>query len=87
MVIVVYFVFIFITLRGELKSILLQFMPEFFMPMFSSESFNSVWSTFRNLICFAFSEQVRKCSLCVCVCVCVEDLSFFLFHTFRAKDC
>jgi len=72
MVIVVYFVFIFITLRGEFNASCWNLCQSFFMPMFSSESFNIVQSTFRTLIYFAFISvnRLEKVLFCVCVCSC-----------------
>ena len=48
------FVFIFIILRGRSKKILLQFMPESVLPMFSSKSLSVSSVTFRSLIHFEF---------------------------------
>ena len=48
------FVFIFITLGGGSKKILLQFMSKSVLPMFSSKSFIVSGLTFRSLINFEF---------------------------------
>ena len=48
------FVFIFITLGGGYKKILLQFMSGCVQPMFSSKSFIVSSPIFRSLICFEF---------------------------------
>ena len=48
------FVFIFITLRGGSKKILLQFMSKSVLPMFSSKNFILSGLTFRSLIHFEF---------------------------------
>ena len=58
------FVFISITLGGGLKKILLQFMSESVLPMFSSMSFIVSDLTFRSLIYFEFIfvYGVRVCS-------------------------
>ena len=58
------FVFIFFTLGGELKKILLRFMSKSILPMFSSRSFIVFGLTFRSLIYFEFIfvYGVRKCS-------------------------
>ena len=48
------FVFIFITLGGGSKKILLQFMSKSVLPMFSSKSFIMSGLTFRSLIRFEF---------------------------------
>ena len=58
------FVFIFVTLGGILKKILLCFMSETVMPVFSSKSFIVSGLTFRSLIHFefVFVYGVRKCS-------------------------
>ena len=64
------------------------------MLMFSSESFNSVWSTFKTLISFAFIsvnrlENVLFCvfvCVCVCVCVCVA-VHFSQYHLLKDFFC
>ena len=58
------FVFIFITLGGESKKMLLQFMSKSVLPMFSSNSFIVSSLTFRSLIHFEFISVygVRECS-------------------------
>ena len=58
------FVFIFITLRGCSKNILLQFMSKSVQPVFSSKSFTVSSLTFRSLIHFefTFAYSVRECS-------------------------
>ena len=58
------FIFIFITLGGGLKKILLQFMSKSVLPMFSSKSFIVSGLTFRSLIHFEFIfvYGVRECS-------------------------
>ena len=58
------FVFIFIALWGGLNKILLQFMSESVLPMFSSTSFIISNLTFRSLIHFEFIfvSGVRECS-------------------------
>ena len=58
------FVFIFITLGGGSKKILLQFMSKSVLPMFSSKSFIVSSLTFRSLIYFEFIfvYGVRECS-------------------------
>ena len=58
------FVFIFITLGGGSKKILLWFMSESVFPMFSSKSFIVSVLTFRSLIHFEFIfvYGVRECS-------------------------
>ena len=48
------FYFIFIILGGGSKNILLQYMPESVLPMFSSKSFIVSGLTFRSLIHFEF---------------------------------
>ena len=48
------FVFIFITLGSGLKKILLRFMSESVLPMFSSKSFIVSILTFRSLVHFEF---------------------------------
>ena len=48
------FAFIFITLGGGSKKILLQFMSKNVLPMFSSKSFTVSSLTFRSLIHFEF---------------------------------
>ena len=48
------FVFIFITVGGGSKKILLQFVSKSVLPMFSSESFIVSGLTFRSLIHFEF---------------------------------
>ena len=48
------FVFIFITLEGESKKILLWFMSKNALPMFSSKSFIVYGLTFRSVIHFEF---------------------------------
>uniref|UniRef100_A0A8C9ECD3 Uncharacterized protein n=1 Tax=Phocoena sinus TaxID=42100 RepID=A0A8C9ECD3_PHOSS len=48
------FVFIFITLGGETRKILLRFMSKSVLHMFSSKSFIVSGFTFRSLICFEF---------------------------------
>ena len=57
------FGFIFITLGGGSKKILLQFMSKSVLPMFSSESFIVSGITFRSLIHFEFIfvYDVREC--------------------------
>ena len=57
-------VFIFITLGGESEKILLWFMSESVLCMFSSKSFIVSHLTFRSLIYFGFLflYDVRKCS-------------------------
>ena len=59
------FVFIFITLGGGLKNILLRFMSKSVLPMFSSKSFIVSGLTFRSLIHFEFIfvYGVRECSI------------------------
>ena len=58
------FVFIFITLRGGSKKILLRFIAKSVLPMFSSKSFIVSSFTFRSLIYFEFIlvYGVRVCS-------------------------
>ena len=58
------FVFICITLRSGSKKILLQFMSESVLPMFSSKSFGVSSLTFKSLIQFEFIfvSGVRECS-------------------------
>ena len=58
------FVFIFITLGGGSKKILLRFMSESVLPVFSSKSFMVSGLTFRSLIDFEFIfvYGVRECS-------------------------
>ena len=58
------FVFIFITLGGGSKKILLWFMSKTVLPMFSSKSFIVSSLTFRSLIHFEFIfvYGVRECS-------------------------
>ena len=58
------FVFIFITLGGGSKKILLQFMSESVLPMYSSKGFIVSGLTFRSLIHFEFISVhgVRECS-------------------------
>ena len=58
------FVFIFITLEGGSKNILLQLMSKSVLPMFSSKSFIVSSLTFRSLIHFEFIfvYGVRECS-------------------------
>ena len=58
------FVFIFITLRGCSKNILLQFMSKSVQPVFSSKSFTVSSLTFRSLIHFefTFAYSVGECS-------------------------
>ena len=58
------FVFIFITLGGGSKKILLRFMSKSVLPMFSSKSFIVSGLTFRSLIHFEFIfvYGVRECS-------------------------
>ena len=48
------FVFIFITVGDGLKKIMLRFMSEILLPMFSSKSFIVFGLTFRSLIFFEF---------------------------------
>ena len=69
------FVFIFVTLGGGSKKIVLQITSESILPMFSSRSFIVSGLTFRSLIHFEFVFvcSVRKCS---CKCSCKS----FLFH-------
>ena len=57
-------VFIFITLGGESKKILLQFMSKSFLPMFSSKHFRALGLNFRSSINFEFSfaDGVKECS-------------------------
>ena len=50
----VYFVFIFVTPGGGSKKILLRFMSESVLPMFSSKGFIVSRLTFRSLIHFEF---------------------------------
>ena len=58
------FVFIFITLGGRLKKILLQFVSKSVLPMFFSKSFIISGLTFKSLIHFEFIfvYGIRKCS-------------------------
>ena len=58
------FIFIFITLRGGSKKILLRFMSESVLPMFSSKSLIVSGLTFTSLIHFEFTfvYHIRKCS-------------------------
>ena len=58
------FVFIFITLRGGLKKILLQFMSKSVLPLFSSKSFIVSGLKFRSLVHyeFIFVYGVKECS-------------------------
>ena len=58
------FVFIFITLGGGSKKILLRFMSNSVLPMFSSKNFIVSGLTFRSLIHFEgfFGYGVRECS-------------------------
>ena len=58
------FVFIFITLEGGFKKILLRFMSKSVLPMFSSGSFIVFGLTFRSFIHFEFIfvYVVRECS-------------------------
>ena len=48
------FIFVFITLEGGSKKILLQFMSKSVLPMFSSKSFIVSSFTFKSLIHFEF---------------------------------
>ena len=48
------FVFIFITVGDGLKKVMLRFMSEILLPMFSSKSFIVFGLTFRSLIFFEF---------------------------------
>ena len=58
------FVFIFITLRGGSKKILLRFISKSVLPMFSANSFIVYGLSFRSLIHFyiIFVHGVRECS-------------------------
>ena len=68
------FLFIFITLGGGSKKILLRFMLKSVLPVFSSKSFTVSGLTFRSLIHFEFIlvYGVRKCSSFI--------LFFFFFY-------
>ena len=68
------FVFIFLTLGGESKKILLQFTSKSVLSMFSSKSFIVSSLTFRSLVHFEFTfvYGVRECS------------NFILLHFFPA---
>ena len=61
------FVFIFITLGGGSKKILLQLMSKSVLPMFSRKSFIVSGLTLRSLIHFEFIfvYGVRECSNCI----------------------
>ena len=56
------FVFMLITLGDGSKKILLQFISESVLPMFSCKSFIVSGFTFRSLIHFIFGYDVRLCS-------------------------
>ena len=66
-VLLVYFVFISITLGDGSKRILLQLMAKIGLAMFSSKGFIVSGITFRSLIYFEFNfvYGVRKCSNCI----------------------
>ena len=66
--------FIFITLGGGSKKVLLKFMSENVLPMFSSESFIVSSLTFRSLIHFEFIfvYGVRECSNSILLHVAVQ---------------
>ena len=87
------FVFIFITLGGGYRKILLQFMSKSVLPMFSSKSFIVSGLTFRSLIHFEFIFMygVRACSNFILLHVAVQfsqhhllkRLSFPYYWIFR----
>ena len=68
------FVFIFITLRGGLKKILLWFMSKSVLPMFSSKSFIEFSLTIKSLIHleFIFVYGVREYSNFIRLCLTVQ---------------
>ena len=76
------FVFIFITLGGRSKKILLQFVSKSFLPMFFSKSFIVFGLTFRSLIHFEFIFLcgVRKYSSFILLHVAVQ---FFQHHLLK----
>ena len=68
------FVFIFIILGGGSRKILLWFMSESILPMFSSKSFTISSLTFRSLIHFEiiFVYSIWECSNLILLCVAVQ---------------
>ena len=81
------FVFIFIILEGGSEKILLQFMSENVLPMFSSKSFIVSVLTFRSLIHFEFIfvYGVRECSNFLLLHVAVQ-LSYSRWTYFQNKN-
>ena len=79
------FNFIFITLGGEFKKIMLQFMLEDILPMYSSESFILLGLIFSSLIHleFIFLHGVRECSNAIILYVAVQ---FSQNHLLKRKS-
>ena len=76
-----FIVFIFFTLRGGSKKILLQFMSKSVLPVFSYMSFIVSSVIFKSLIHFEFSfvYDVRECSNFILLLVTVQFSQFEVF--------
>ena len=83
------FVFIFITLRGGSKKILLRFMSESVLSMLSSKNFIVSGFTFRSLIHleFIFVYGVRKCSNFILLHVAVQFSQHHLLKRLSLLHC
>ena len=83
------FGFISITLGGGSKKILLQFMPNSVLPMFSSNSFIVSSLTFRSLIHFQFifGYGVRECSNFILLHVAVQTSQHHLLKRLSFLHC
>ena len=86
---VYFFVFIFITLGGGSKKILLQFMSKNVLPMSSSKSFIVSSLTFRSLIHFEFIfvYGVRDCSSLIFLHVAVQFSQHHLLKRLSFLHC
>ena len=83
------FVFIFITLGGGLKNILLRFMSESVLPLFFFKSFIVSGLTFRSLIHFEFifAYGVRVCSNSILLHVAVQFSQHHLLKRLSFLHC
>ena len=83
------FVFIFITLGGGSKKILLQFMSKIVLHVFSSKGFTVSGLTFRSLIHFEliFVYSVRECSYFICLHVAVQFSQHHLLKRLSFPHC
>ena len=88
-VLLVYFVFISITLGDGSKRILLQFMAKIVLAMFSSKGFIVSGITFRSLIYFEFNfvYGVRKCYNCIFLHVVIQFCQHHLLKRVSFLQC